>query len=256
MSDPNNPSGSLQEQLGTPDLGYEVKGNDRVVAVLVKELDNLKQKVNELETKKILDETHLPLEILEANNILPPKPRRLKRGKGNRPLLKGEIEEAKRHSITNAGAARWLGVSIDAYRKYSKMYGLYDPAKHIKELRGLYDPNRGKFPINRIITGEFNGHPSITDWMVKDKLIRSGLKPQKCEKCGLCEKRTGDNKVPLLVNHLDEDPKNFKLENLQFLCLNCMFYVGRGYIRRGRFVLDPDWMQGMDIEELRKAPRY
>lgn len=251
-----NVSGSLQDQLGTPNIGYEVKGDDRIVAVLVKELDQLKNKVHELETKKILDETQLPVEVLTENHLLPSKPKKLKRGRGYRPILKSEIEESQRGAVNMAAAARKMGISQCTYKKYAKLYNLWNPHPCLKGKRSIHDPERGKFPIARIITGEFNGHPSVTDWMVKDKLIRSGIKELKCEQCGLSERRTGDNKVPLLLNHIDDDGSNFKLENLKLLCLNCTFYAGRGYIRRGKFVFDPDWMQGMDAEELGKPPRY
>lgn len=227
-------------------LDYSIKGDERLNMVIFKEIEDLKNKVHELETKKILDETQLPQEILEENNMFPCKPRKLKRGRGYRPIMQSEIEEAKKHAINEKGAARWMGIGYYTYRKYCKLYGIWDPKPCLKGKYIKHDPDRGKYALNRILKGEFNGIPAVTDWMVKDRLIRSGLKPQKCEKCGLDEKRTGDNKVPLLLNHIDGDVKNFKGDNLQFLCLNCMFYTGRGYIRRGRFVLDSEWIERMN----------
>jgi hypothetical protein len=247
-------SGSLQEQLGTPIVGhYEVKGDDRILAVLVKEIDALKSKMVDLETKKIIDETQLPMEILEANNMLPQKPQRIKRGRGYRPVLKSEIEEAQAHSVNESAAARWLGISQGTYKRYAKLYGIYKPKPNVRGKRAIFDPERGKYPLNKILEGK---HPNVTLWTVKDKLLRSGMKALKCELCGEERKRTGDYKVPLLLTCKDGDNHNFKFENLQILCFNCTFLAGRGYIRRSKFKLDPDWIQEMDERENKKPSRY
>lgn len=248
-----NNSGSLQEQLGTPDIGYEVKGDDRILAVLVKEFDKLKRKVSEIEITKIIDETQLPRNILEENNMLPRPRRKLKRGRGYRPILKSEILEAKSHSVSEGGAARWMGISFDTYKRYAKLYDIYDPKPTIKGKRGIFDPNRGKYPLNEILQGK---HPNVSIWTVKDKLLRSGIKKLECEVCGYNQRRLGDNKLPLLLNHMDDDIHNHKLENLKIMCFNCTFVAGRGYVRRTKFTFDPDWMQNAYQEELGKTSRY
>jgi len=40
------------------------------------------------------------------------------------------------------------------------------------------------------------------------------------------------------------------------LCLNCTFEGGRGYIRRGNHMFDPDWMQGADTDEIDEKNRW
>jgi len=50
-----------------------------------------------------------------------------------------------------------------------------------------------------------------------------------------------------LISFKDGNEKNHLLSNIEILCYNCMFLMGRGYIRRGRVdfnFLDPDRMQG------------
>lgn len=256
MSNNLNNSGSisLQKQFGTPNIGYEVKGDDRIVAFLVKEMDALKEKIHVLETQKIINDTQLPVDILEENNALPKPPKKLKRGRGYRPILKHEIEEAKKHAVNEGGAARWLGISKWTYKKYAKLYGIFDPKPNVKGKRNIFDPSRGKYPLMDILAGK---HPNVSIWKLKDKLFRSGLKELKCEECGFNKRRVGDNKIPLLLNHMDGDTTNHKLENLKIMCLNCTFISGRGYIRRDKFKLDPDWMQNSDPEEYgREGTRY
>ena len=41
-------------------------------------------------------------------------------------LTKKMVEEAVENTKSNAEASRWLDVSFNTYKKYSKMYGLYD----------------------------------------------------------------------------------------------------------------------------------
>jgi len=246
----SSPSGSGQISSS---LDYNTKGEARHFAIIYRDIEELKKKVNDIEHKKILDETQLPPEVLEQNGLLPHRPTKLKRGRGYRPLLKSEIEEAKTHSPFAAAQARWLGVHHNTYKKYAKLYGIYEPKPNEKGKRNMFDPDRGKYPLKEILEGKY---PDVSDWTVKDKLIRSGTLPPKCNICGYDKRRIVDQKICLLLDHKDGNKKNFKLENLQLLCLNCTFECGRGYIRRGNHMFDPDWIQGAQIDEIDKRNRW
>ena len=239
-------------------LNYETKGDDRLVSVLYRKIEELEKSVHDIQTKKIIDETQLPLDILENSGLLPSKKPKLKRGKGYRQLLQGEIEEAKKHSPFAAAQARWLGVHLCTYRKYAKMYGIYEPKPNEKGKRNMFDPDRGKFPISKILTGDFNGNKKISNWLVRDKLIRSKILPPKCNICGYDKRRITDNKIYILLDHKDGDLNNWKLDNLQLLCGNCTFECGRGYIRRGNhmFPMEPDFMEGARSDGVNSLSRY
>ena len=43
-----------------------------------------------------------------------------------RPMTKNIIESAIESTRSNAEAARWLGVSYNTYKKWSKYYGLFE----------------------------------------------------------------------------------------------------------------------------------
>jgi hypothetical protein len=212
--------------------------------------------MHEFETQKIINETQIPIEVLEGSGLLPHKPLKLKRGRGYRPILQSEIEEAKKHTPFAAQQARYLNVSIPTYRKYAELYGIYEPKPTAKGKRNLFDPNRGRYPLNKILAGEFHDTPAVSDWMVKDKLIRSGLVEIKCNICGYDKRRIMDHKICLLLDHKDGDVRNFKLDNLQLLCLNCTYECGRGYIRRGNHLFDVDWLQGAEVKELDPKNRW
>ena len=61
------------------------------------------------------------------------------RGRKAIPLLKSEIEEAQRNTNSNRQAAMWLGVSYPRYKRYAKIYGIFD--RHANPL-GLGTTNK------------------------------------------------------------------------------------------------------------------
>ncbi len=239
--------------LQVPKMEYSIEGNDRVLAVLIKELNEVKSKLHDIETRKIMEETGLSHELLQENSFLPEPPPCRKRGKGYRPILKSEILEAKKHAVNEAGAARFLKVNIKTYRKYAMMYGIYDPKPNIRGQRNIFDPHRGKYPLHEILEGKY---PDLEPFKVKDKLIRSGLKKAECEQCGFNERRIVDNKIALILNFMDDNSKNHRLDNMKLYCLNCTFVSGRGYIRNGTHRFDPDYLQGATKHEIDEEARY
>src|ERR1035437_8823008 len=104
---------------------HTATGDDRLIAVLYKKVEELGKEVHDLKTKKIIDETQMPPELLEQAGMLPPDPKKIRRGRGARPLLRSEIEEAIKHSQFCSDQARYLGVSILYYRKCATAIGLY-----------------------------------------------------------------------------------------------------------------------------------
>jgi hypothetical protein len=238
LQDQNPNTSSLSDGVN---LSYDTKGNTRVIGVLCKTVEELKQKVHDLETKKIIDETQFPMEILETSGLLPVKERRLKRGSGYRPLLQSEIEEAQKHSVFAAGQARWLGVSRTTFELWAKKYGIYKSSPSRKGMKWIRDPERGKYPLSKILNGELNDNQKVTASMVRYKLANSNVFPLRCNICGYDKKRIVDRKIGILLDHKDGNRRNFQKDNLQWLCLNCMFECGRGYINRGKFMFDSDW---------------
>ena len=55
--------------------------------------------------------------------------------------------------------------------------------------------------------------------VLKEKLIRDGIKEYKCELCGLSEWQ--GQPIPLELHHIDGNHYNNELDNLQILCPNC-----------------------------------
>lgn len=145
-----------------------------------------------------------------------------------RVVTREDAERALRNTMSNRMAARYLGISLETWEKWSKYYvddngiSLYE--KHcnkqgegVKKYKSankqaLIDVLEGKIPLWWI------GVKSL-----KEQLIQEGYIEEKCDRCGYHERRNVDMKVPLILYFRDMDKRNAKLDNLQLLCYNCYF---------------------------------
>jgi hypothetical protein len=78
---------------------------------------------------------------------------------------------------------------------------------------------KGRKSTNYKTAIEYIEGTTVKSHILKMKLIRDGLKEEKCEICGLQE-WLGE-KIPLELHHKDGNHFNNKLENLEILCPNC-----------------------------------
>jgi hypothetical protein len=151
-----------------------------------------------------------------------PNPNKKKGGRRpHRPILRSEIEEAQRNTNSNMAAARFLGVDYRQYRKYAKLYNLFD--QHLNE-RGVgidkgFSKKATSVPLKEIFE---NKHPKYSLARLKNRLIARKKLDEKCNLCGFDEKRITDKKVPLIINFINGE-KDYTLSNLELLCYNCMF---------------------------------
>ena len=146
-----------------------------------------------------------------------------------RPLLQAEIELAIKNSQSAKGAARFLGVSYNTFKKYAEMYinddniSLFESCKNPtgKGIKHIVDYDK-MYQLDDILAGKY---PEYKDWRLKDRLVRMGYLEESCFNCGYCERRVTDEKIPLILEYRDEDPGNRSLENLHLLCYNCHFQL-------------------------------
>jgi hypothetical protein len=218
---------------------------EKNISDLKQELSFLKEEFQKLKIQKISEELQLPEELV-ANSPDVINPHQPKRGKKYVPLLESDIRRAQEHTNTAMGAARFLKVHFCTYKKYAKLYGIWKVNAHYKHEGWVVDAEKGKYPLSKILNGEFPEYPV---YRLKDKLIHGKVKKPECEQCGFKERRITDNKIPLLLNFEDGNQKNHRLENIKLLCYNCTFLSGKGYVRKGKkyHVLDdPDRVQGAE----------
>ena len=134
-----------------------------------------------------------------------------------RPLLKADVERAYAHSRSAAEAARYLGVDYRTFKKYGKLYGIWQTNPGGKGIPrpGAYHP----FSLESIMEGK---HPNYNHKRLKERLIRAGVFKNECALCGYSQTRV-DGRVPLTLYIKDGNKHNLAIDNLELRCWNCYF---------------------------------
>ena len=133
------------------------------------------------------------------------------------------------NSKSNRGAAFFLNVSFNTYRKYASYYIDIESGLSLFELHknqsGKNIPKgsviqNGYYKLDDILEGK---HPDYNPKKLKRRLIQQCILEEKCARCGFEERRVFDYSVPLLLDWIDGDMTNHKRENVQLLCYNCYY---------------------------------
>lgn len=150
--------------------------------------------------------------------------RRMKRGLGAQPLLESEIKAVQKRARSAMEAARLLGVSYNTYKKYARLYGIFEDLKNPDGIgiRKGYNLKRGKYSLDDILKGKYPDYPVFK---LKKRLLLNGYMLEKCNSCGFDERRVTDHKVPLVLDFTDGDRRNFLYDNLRMLCFNCSYLI-------------------------------
>jgi hypothetical protein len=179
------------------------------------------------------------------------------------PISKADIEHAQSNTKSNAEAARFLGVGYERYKRYAKIYNLFDRhtnQKGIGTAKG-YAAKASTIPLKDVFA---NKHPGYNLIRLKHRMIARNLILEECDLCGFKEKRVTDSKTPLILTFRNGQ-KDFSQENLQLLCYNCLFLTtgaptvaNKGYIVKSfeepdkipkRWDVDPRPADVLDIGE-------
>ncbi len=147
-------------------------------------------------------------------------------------LTEDEVRHAAQSTDSNADAAELMGVHVNTWKKYAKLYFDLESGKNYYDLLKFKRRLKVK-PIRyggRNITAAdvVNGAPGRWNKVkFKDMLIAEGLIEERCAICGFCERRITDQEVPLLLMWKDSDRNNNSLDNLELVCYNHSFlYYG------------------------------
>ena len=141
-----------------------------------------------------------------------------------KPLSKEQILAAQAKTKSNMAAARYLHVSYQHYKKWAKLYKLFDGHKNQsgkgipKFLKGPKKmPHMLEIIEGRIAASSFNPNK------LKYALIEQGYLLEECAVCSFKERRVLDYKMPLLLHFKDNNSNNYSLDNVQLLCYNHYF---------------------------------
>ena len=141
-----------------------------------------------------------------------------------KPLSKEQILAAQAKTKSNMAAARYLHVSYQHYKKWAKLYKLFDNHKN-QSGKGIPKFLKGpkKMPhMLEIIEGRIAAS-SFDPNKLKYALIEQGYLSEECSVCSFKERRVLDYKMPLLLHFKDNNKKNYKLDNVELLCYNHYF---------------------------------
>ena len=141
-----------------------------------------------------------------------------------KPLSKEMIVAAQSKTMSNMGAARYLHVSYQHYKRYAKLYGLFEGHKN-QSGKGIpkFLKNSKKDPaLLDIIEGRVSAAHFSPD-KIKYRLIEEGYLLEECSMCGFKERRVLDYKMPLLLHFKDNNKSNYSKENTELLCYNHYF---------------------------------
>ena len=105
-----------------------------------------------------------------------------------KPISRAEIVYAQSNTKSNRQAAKFLGVGMARYKRYAKIYNLYD--SHANPL-GI-GTNKGfarrssTVPLRDVFA---NKHPRYSVIRLKNRMVARKMLVNECAMCGFCEKR-------------------------------------------------------------------
>jgi hypothetical protein len=156
------------------------------------------------------------------------------------------IERAIRETMSNKAAAKFIGVSYKTYKKYATLYKTEDGRTLFESHKNQAAKGIPKFGKRRHdkasiidIMEERVPKTFISVKVLKTQIIQQGILQERCCRCGYEEKRVLDYKTPLILNFKDGNKRNWKLDNVEFLCYNCYFMcVGEVFTNKQLSVME------------------
>ena len=134
-------------------------------------------------------------------------------------ITKKMIEDAQSVTKSNSEAARWLGVHYLTYRKYAKMYGVWE--QHLNQKGVGIKKGYGRWikSLDQILDGSKKYR--MRAGYIKKRLIKEKWVEEECNSCGYNEIVMEKESVALRLDYEDGDVTNNTLDNLRLLCPNC-----------------------------------
>jgi hypothetical protein len=181
------------------------------------------------------------------------------------PLLKRDIQEAQSVTKSHRQAATYLNVAMTTYKKYAKLYDLYDT--EFKNQSGIGIPRvvrKGAKGLDDVFAGK---RPNYNRKVLKERMIAAGLLDHSCRFCGYSKTRP-DGRGPFALTYNDDNHLNLAQDNLSLTCYNC-YYLTHGRLRDSidptvdaRDRIDPSEREGdntltqEEIEQLQESHMF
>lgn len=198
--------------------------------------------IKETEEKVLADTIKIFSEYLDKKLEIKRKKRRIT-------LTESQIKFAFTKTKSINQCSRYLNVTVNTLNRYCGMYNI--DTKPYNNKAG-FGTNKGhttwfkKVPFEDIFDNKF---PTYNRTKLKNRMIKEGLKEERCEMCGYQEKRKIDLTVPLLIDFMDGNKLNYGLYNLRLVCYNCFYMINTIGNRKGMEILDDFIVSRSGIEE-------
>lgn len=165
-------------------------------------------------------------------------------------LTKDDVLRAQKNTLSNKAAARYLHVSFLHFKSFAKLYVDQESGKTLWELH----KNQAGVGIPKFLLGR-SSEPALMEVLegrvpifhfkpqrIKERILEEGYMDPECGECGFRERRVVDQKLPLILTHINGDKTDFRLGNLELLCYNCAFLYGKSPITERQVELTEDYL--------------
>ena len=127
-----------------------------------------------------------------------------------------QIIEVCKTSSNMSEARRKVGMASTSFKRRAESLGVYMPKQGDLSNRKRRD-NLG-YLLEDILSGK---HPQYASGSLRKRLIKEGIFKDECSKCGFNEHREGFEHSICQLHHINGNPRDHRLENLEILCPNC-----------------------------------
>ena len=100
-------------------------------------------------------------------------------------ITKKMIEDAQKQTKSNSEASRWLGVNYLTYRKYAKIYGVWE--QHLNQRGVGIKKGYGKYRKSLEELLSTDRKVKLTRSYLKKRLIEDGWTNEECSNCSFDE---------------------------------------------------------------------
>lgn len=148
-----------------------------------------------------------------------------KRGRPAKTYTYQQINHAIQSTQSMRMASEYMNISYDTFKKWAKIHKLWNPLPSPKGIKKRNSVKLSPHALSKILSGE-NPSPYRETVLLK-KIFKEGYLEQKCSNCGYDFSWITDEMWPLVLDFLDKNHLNTKLENLRVLCINCLYGLQR-----------------------------